>query len=544
MNNTLAIAQREITDRRFVFVAAGAFLLLALVVPFVPGVRSGERTAALVVGSLALALNFTLGLAAILGSSIVGRELSDGRLSFYFSKPVAATSIWWGKLTAALVLIVACFTIVALPAFVVGSTTAVRRWVNTPEEMLTTASMVIGGAIALFLVAHVLGTFVRSRSVWFLFDFVAASVCGVAVWMMGRILLLGFAIELAKALAIVVAVLVAIAVIAAGAWQIARGRTDRRRSHMELSRFLWAAIGVGLLVISGYVMWVVAVPVSQLTNPEFLQASSGSWSMITGEARNRGDYRASFLYNLNDRRSLRLTGVNPWNFQFSRHGTTSAWMTRTGLSFVRLDVPKPEPTLTRVTGGSIIALSDDGSRAAVSGDDVVAVYDLRSQASLGSIRVAQWRHAQFISRDVLRVYSGASIVEYDVRTKTLRNIDPSNARRLAGTWPLRDGRLLAVENRETASVLRLLKSDGSPIREIVLPEPRVRWTRVTESLNGIVSVVLTQHTVVVDINRGVILRQEPRMLCQAGSVGPNELCLWQQRLVIWNPATGEKRPVS
>ena len=47
MNSTLAIAQRELIERRFVFVAAAAFLLLALVIPFMPGVHVGERAAAL-----------------------------------------------------------------------------------------------------------------------------------------------------------------------------------------------------------------------------------------------------------------------------------------------------------------------------------------------------------------------------------------------------------------------------------------------------------------------------------------------------------------
>ena len=106
MNVAMVIARRELTEKRFVFVAAAAFLVLTLIVPFMPGIQTGERASALAVASLGLAINFTVGLGAILGATIVGRELSDGRLSFYFSKPIPATSIWWGKLIAAATLVV------------------------------------------------------------------------------------------------------------------------------------------------------------------------------------------------------------------------------------------------------------------------------------------------------------------------------------------------------------------------------------------------------------------------------------------------------
>ena len=120
MKNTMVIAQRELTERRFVIISATAFALLALLVPFMPGVQSGERRGALVVTSFILAVNFTAGLAAILGASILGRELSDGRLSFYFSKPMSSNAIWFGKLIAAALLILVCFAIIALPGLLAG----------------------------------------------------------------------------------------------------------------------------------------------------------------------------------------------------------------------------------------------------------------------------------------------------------------------------------------------------------------------------------------------------------------------------------------
>ena len=47
MKSTLVIARRELTEKRFVVLTAIAFAMLALIVPFVPGVHSGERRTAI-----------------------------------------------------------------------------------------------------------------------------------------------------------------------------------------------------------------------------------------------------------------------------------------------------------------------------------------------------------------------------------------------------------------------------------------------------------------------------------------------------------------
>ncbi|HEY6842990.1 MAG TPA: hypothetical protein VI391_02400, partial [Thermoanaerobaculia bacterium] len=276
MNSTLAIARRELAEKRFVFITAAAFLALALVVPFMPGVHDGERAGALVVGSLILATALSVGLAAILGSSIIGRELSDGRLSFYFSKPLPATSIWWGKLIAAATLILASFLIVGFPALLAGGAAALRGW--TSQGTWQIFGVILVAAAALFLLTHVIGTFVRSRSAWFLFDFVAAVLCGTALWMLARALLTGLAVQLTWKTAVAFADFAAFAVIAAGAWQLERGRTDRKRSHMELSRFLWIAIGAGVLLTAAFVMWVTSVRPGDLKIDGARQV--GPWASI------------------------------------------------------------------------------------------------------------------------------------------------------------------------------------------------------------------------------------------------------------------------
>lgn len=87
MKNTLVIARRDLADKRFVLLAALAFGILSLIIPLVSTVHGGRKLEVMIVSSGILATAFTLGLATILGATFIGRDLSDGRLSFYFSKP-------------------------------------------------------------------------------------------------------------------------------------------------------------------------------------------------------------------------------------------------------------------------------------------------------------------------------------------------------------------------------------------------------------------------------------------------------------------------
>ncbi|MDQ6799580.1 MAG: ABC transporter permease [Acidobacteriota bacterium] len=592
MKNTLVITRRELTEKRFVVLTAIAFAVLALIVPFVPGVHSGERRNAIAVASLIFATGFTGGLAAILGASIIGKELSDGRLSFYFSKPVSAASIWFGKLIAATLLIVVSFTIIVSPAFFAGITGVIRTWTSLGDS-LPTVRIILAGAAVLFLVGHVIGTFVRSRSAWLVFDFVAATVCGIAIWMIGRSLLLGYAIELTRRLWVILAVFAALAILAGGFWQVARGRTDRKRSHIELSRFLWMALGCALLVLTGYTVWVTSISFSALIPESLDQSNKGTWAVISGVGNHRGDYRASFLYNVRDGRAQRIPfALGPWTTtEFSGDERTVAWVSRatlasapTELYLAKLDSPNPQMIATGIPFSGNYCLSDDGSRAAVSEfGNLITVYDLASHTSLGSARVpnARWITPLFVSNDVVRIFDHSNqatrVYEYDVAKKVFRQTGEAPAEfwrftadktraiaywkrpditiydartgRLLTTIPikaasakfLRDGRVAAIDDR---NVLHVFTAGGAPIRSIALPAETV--SPMWEIGGGLIVVVvkMRQTDLVIDIDRGAIVRTETGLLPSYHGQGPLLLCSNKEHeLVVWNPATGEKRIV-
>ncbi len=530
MNSTMVIARRELTEKRFVFIAAAAFLLLTLIVPFMPGVRAGDRQDAVVIASLILSAAFTIGLAAILGSSMIGRELSDGRLSFYFSKPLPASSIWFGKLIAAAALIVVSFGIVALPAVFAGHDVVLRTWTSAPESIVRA---ILAWAAALFLLAHVIGTFVRSRSAWIVFDFIAAAVCGIAIWLLVRPLLLGSAVQLSLHLGLILSVYAAVAIIGAGAWQVGRGRTDRKRSHMELSRFLWMSLGCGLLLVAAFVMWVVSVPIAEIT-PEFVeQADNGSWAMIEGQAKHRNDYHAAFLYNISDGRSVRIPALKPWwGTAFSADGNTAAWYVRAPgapeLYIARLNAPKPQviATASKRNEGVSIFEYDVQKRALQKTGALPKMLRFNRDRSLG----------------LLHTKDG-----YEIRNARTGAVQRSIPARFAAARFLRDGRIVALEESNGSSVLRLLNGDGTPVRTVALPGRPANF--MTEASAGLVVVPIRipqqvrLASAVVDLDRGVVVRIDRQLLPTVRSSGPRLLCASPNGFVVWNPATGEKRRV-
>src|SRR5262249_36281849 len=151
-------------------------------------------------------------------------------------------------------------------------------------------------------------------------------------------------------------------------WQVAKGRTDRKRSHFELSRFLWIFLGVALVIVAGFTVWVVSVGFTDVIPISADHSTTGSWAVIDGIGKHRGDYHASFLYDLRDNRVIRIPPLRQGAaVEFSADDRTLAFVSRPERAqFGELHVAKvgsvalhPVATGIRATGN--YALSDDGS---------------------------------------------------------------------------------------------------------------------------------------------------------------------------------------
>ena len=92
----MAIAAREVSERVLLLALAAALA----VVPFVaPWLGVGDRP---LLGAFLCAV-MVVAAAVLTGSSVIARDLAEGRLGFFFARPQPWWSLWGGKMLAALV---------------------------------------------------------------------------------------------------------------------------------------------------------------------------------------------------------------------------------------------------------------------------------------------------------------------------------------------------------------------------------------------------------------------------------------------------------
>lgn len=607
MNSTYVIARRELVEKRFVFAAAFAFAILALLLPLFG--RHDSRFMTLELASSILAVGFALGLAAILGATIVGRELSDNRLSFYFARPVSSRSIWFGKLAASAVLIGVSFLIIGAPALVAGIGAHMKSWV---PSTLSAVGIVAGAAAVLFFAAHVIGTMVRSRSAWIALDFASCVATVFAVRAMLLVPMQAVASTITQVASVIMASGLAIVVIAGGAWQLSHGRTDRRLNHIALSRFLWSGVTVVLIAGAAYLIWAISVTPADLSEIHGVQGNP-RWAFIGGRARLRGDYQPAFLTSLDGKRTLRITTPPWWGYDFSRDGSTVVWSRPESLSSgsfeilrCRLDggdaLPKPLPTGITTTAWSEIALSADGSRL-LAGRTSFTVYEIATKRSLGSFHIDvprdSWTQSYFAGPDLVRVLVQARrrgeetmrpspIYEYDLRTRELRqsgsspgwmrSASPDASRMIVYTVGelsvadastgatlvklgrpgavsprfLADGSLAATVMENDRVTLRRLAADGAVLQEVPLGGYAEASVEGGDAHRMLLEVRKAKPDppmlAMVNLDRGVIEKVEPslrRTLSDSSQpLGTEILAVTSTGVVAWNPATGAKRLIA
>ncbi len=533
MSRTLVIASRELRERSRIFLMAAAMAVLPFLSALVPAASDDRPTVIAAVGGF-LAIALALGLAIAMGTSTVSGELVARRMSFYFSKPLSPAAIWFGKVLAAVVTSALCFAIVAGPAFLVTGS----QWQRTlgGPRMLLIAGI---SMVAMFLIAHTLSTMVRSRSGLIGLDFVLALLTGLALYYILRPMLFA-STEHTKALFQIAAASFFAIFLAAPVWQLAKGRSDIRRSHAALSRAIWISVAVVVAILAAYTAWILNVAPSDLRSYGLMQqAPGGNTLFLSGNA--RGDVYTTFLIDVNTGRHERIPSLGWWGAGFSQDGKTIAWLEPVwrGFGFAgaeiytkRLDQPDAKPQATGVRTGRAFALSPDGSRLAVVNDSTISVHDVATLRLVASIRrdapPANAMALFFLNNDVVRFYrwphsnQKLEIFELDARTKSItqtgeiapeglingfrmnadgsRLLLPRNGLVADGRTGavlaklpiislgpaqsaiLSDGTIaLAVRDGNGPATLRVFAPDGTPRREITLP---VRFVMISGETDG------------------------------------------------------------
>jgi ABC-type transport system involved in multi-copper enzyme maturation permease subunit len=387
MSHVLVIAEREIRERKLVIIGAVLIAPLSALAPLISGAHSSQRGDILIVAGAVTAVLYAAGLAIAIGGGIVGRDLRTGRMSFYFSKPVSASAIWFGKVIGALTTIAVAAIIILIPALAMGG----RAWEMRLDQPLRLLALVAGGAILLFLVSHVVSTLIASRSPLVLADL------AMFLTLLGVLLIVTRPLAIAGATYsvtfIVLGVLAAsvLVILAAGARQLARGRTDARRNHIELSRVVWPVMLLVVLGAAGYSKWVRTLTPRNINLWGIAQSPAGDWLVLEG-VRHYTDYHGAVLMNMTTGATKQVAAHE---VIFSRDGRTTAWLQPDGATQYRVTtMDLSRSTELRDTGIVVfdsgpMVLSDDGQQLAVVNRDVLSVYEIESGKLLGSVRMAK-----------------------------------------------------------------------------------------------------------------------------------------------------------
>jgi hypothetical protein len=397
MKGTLAVAAREIAERKLVFLGAFVAGLLPLGFPLLPVMRGNAhdaRSAAMLLLATTIVVAFPL----VFGATILVGDIAQKRLAFYFSRPLPAASIWAGKLLGALLISMGCATLAAAPVFFLEGKDAFSFATGGLDSRGLLVLTLLGVLLLLFL-SHVVASMARLRSAWIVLDFFLAVVFVVAIPLSIRSLFFAGFWDLyemkhsPERLAWWLTAPVIATLLTASYVQVADGRTDARRSHGALSATLWGLTAVLAAILGGLAWWVASAGPQDLVAVEggIQTAPRGSWVVLAGHVRARGSAGTAFLYDTASGRYVKVHGSA--GVAFSADGARTLWFEesqgfferkRTGaLRIAFLDSAKPvsiESDL-QADAWTHLVLSPSGRRlATLEGDETLSVYDLADPA--------------------------------------------------------------------------------------------------------------------------------------------------------------------
>jgi hypothetical protein len=398
MNATMAIMARELVARRDLLLVAAAATLIAFAMPLMPGLQGYTPEDVRTVSSNGLAVALGWGLSILLGATILGRDLSEKRLGFFFARPVSGLAVWWGRLLAALFLIVTVETIVLLPSFYGNGVYFLASWEGAGGPAVVGYLAV---PVLLLLLAHAVSVMIRARTAWLFLDLAGCVAAGVAGWLILRPLLwMGADTALWVVGGGLFAVVVA-ALAVGGAAGLAVGRTELRRTHGALSVVLWGTLALGVTAAAAYSSWLRNIEPGDFGRVDVVSiAPAGNWVEIMGRAPGHFDVTRHCLVATADERWISLPGG--WG-RFSREvvfsidGSTAVWLglesgeSSRALWWVDLESRSPEVKSTNLVfpDEAVIDLSPDGGRVAVLDEQILSVYELLEERLLTAVRLPE-----------------------------------------------------------------------------------------------------------------------------------------------------------
>jgi hypothetical protein len=434
MRAFLAIARREIDEKRFVFAAAVAASLVPFLVSMSRGLHGPPAREAQQWTAAILATVFGVGLAVALGVSMLAKEIANRQIGFYFSRPVPGFVLWMAKLVAAFVItMAACFVIVLpsfLPSVISGSPTALSA------ELPPFSPLSVFGAVLVILVLLHAGTIaVRSHSVLLVLDLLALLAAMSILFLGVRRLVLIYGAGAARLGLFGVAVVAFGAVAAGGAVAVTRGRTEIRAAHARQSAVLWCVIGLGVISFLAFGEWVRSAKPSDVGTINAAR-SLGRWTAVKGWARGA---IATFLIDADARHSHRAILLWEWP-RLSPNAAIAGWLEKDlagGFEFVtlRLTGQSAEPLRKKLllpADPHLMAISANGDQLVIFTLGTMTVLEASTGRSISSAHLpdgARPLASRFVGDAKVRAYISLGrgepqieIVDFDAAAKILTTL--------------------------------------------------------------------------------------------------------------------------
>lgn len=427
------VTTRELRAYAPAWVAALVAATLPWLAPLLPGLGHQPAADVRLGTAVAMAVLLALAFALFAGAGLLARDLAEGRMSFFLALPLHASTIWAGRVIAAMVLVFGAAVAIVLPAALAAGELRVQRqavsgFLELPlvGPVWLLAGVVILPSLFLMLLAHLLATALRSRSPWLLADLGGLVVAAVLVARsLARLLRAGAHFELTLGLALA-AGLALLVLLPSGGFGLARGGVLLARVHRAQAVFVAAGLLVASLATMGFTRWVLAADAGDLTSVEQAEAApSGSWLAVRGPLRHRPSYAPWMLVDVESGRTLplgpsvTLRGREvPAPLAFARDGSRAVWLRPQGAPFLA-----PSETVAvelgdrpRIGDGGVEVTNSWNAELLVMGDDRFAIAEAR--------RLSVW------SGDGRNLLAAAELPRAGVDWQQLRNM-PGGAVRLA-----------------------------------------------------------------------------------------------------------------
>jgi hypothetical protein len=408
----LRVALLELRDKALLLVVGLIGGLSAIGIPLLRGVQGPELASQQAGIGMVLAIGTVAVTALLLGSGLAGPDLQEGRLGFYFARPLRAFDLWGGRFLAAIGINQLGGLLCILPALL---------YYREFEALAAVQGLLLLLGLAGLLLANAASIALRARTAWLILDFAALLAFGWGwIRFVRRIDGAGAGEIFPETAWVAIGILLALLLLA-GFIGFAMGRVNLPKGHRAAS--LTFAGGVLAALAASAVYLHIALGVKDVRSLKVWHADAGDrgpWCIIGAEPDAKRLH--GYLLNTDTREAVR---INRDGAVISQDGRRAAWLPGAGLGILGLSdiwVADLQSNQARVWSLRVPKLSQDnfrwenelainatGDRLAVIGQEAVAVLSLESGAVLARHsfpdRNAMHGSLGFLSNGDLRIYA-------------------------------------------------------------------------------------------------------------------------------------------